>query len=131
VHELSACCLFGRIWGEAIYLAAIINKTKKDWNFIKGQITYVEVGNEWLLVPFANSEDCDLVFHNRPWFVNRLNFVLLPWVPFFDPFQTNIDKVDQWIRISRLPWEFWEQASLESLLNNVGTLLRIDHNTLF
>ena len=89
------------------------------------------MGNEWLLVCFANSEDRDMVFQNRPWFVNGLNFILLPWTPFFNPFQTNIDKVDQWIRIPRLPWEFWDQASLESLLNSFGTLLRVGHNTLF
>jgi len=104
VHELVACYLFGKMWGEALGLAAIINKTKKDWSFIKGQIFYVGIGNEWILVRFANVDDRNMVYSNRPWFVNSFNFVLSLWIPLFDPFNNVIDKVDQWIRISRLPW---------------------------
>jgi len=130
VYELAAC-LFGKIWGEVLMLAAIINKTKKDWSFMKGQISYIEVENDWILVRFANADGHNLVFQNRSCFVNALNFVLLPWVPFFDPLLTTIDKVDQWIRIPRFPWEFWDQASLETLLSCVGKVVHVDHNTLF
>jgi len=63
--------------------------------------------------------------------VNGLNFVLRPWTPFFDPFKHSITQVDQWIRIPRLSWEFWDQGSFLSLLSTVGQVVRIDHNTLF
>ena len=70
------------------------------------------------------------MFEQRPWFVNGLNFVLIPWVPFFDPYSTIISNVDQWLRIPRLPWEFWDAACLSDLLKNVGPVVRIDQNTL-
>ena len=41
----------------------------------------MDLGNEWTLIRFANSEDKSLVFEQRPWYVNGLNLVLLPWVP--------------------------------------------------
>ena len=50
---------------------------------------------------------------------------------FLDHFKHSITHVDQWIRIPRLPWEFWDQGSLISLLRTVGQVFRIDHNTLF
>jgi len=33
--------------------------------------------------------------------------------------------------VPRLPWEFWDQGSLSSLLKSVGNIVRIDLNTLF
>ena len=72
-----------------------------------------------------------MVYSNCPWFVNGLNFVLIPWIPFFDPFGNAIDKVDQWIRIPRLSWEFQDQGSLISLLSCVSQVVRVGHNTVY
>jgi len=88
------------------------------------------MGNHWILLRFANAQDCLLVYEKRPFFVNGLNFVLKPWVAFFDPYSTSIDRVDQWVRIPRLPWEFWEASTLAELLKDVGGIIRIDQNTL-
>ena len=62
--------------------------------------------------------------------MSGLNFVLIPWVPFFDPYNTQITGVDQWIRIPRLPWEFWEAEFLIELLKGVGSVVSFDQNTL-
>ena len=62
--------------------------------------------------------------------MSGLNFVLIPWVPFFDPFTTQITRVDQWLRIPRLPWEFWEANYLTDLLKGIGPVVRIDQNTI-
>jgi len=70
------------------------------------------------------------VFDQRPWYVSGLNFVLIPCVPFFDPYNTQISRVDQWIRFPRLPWEFWEAEYIAELLKCVGSVARIDQNTL-
>ena len=94
IAELSACCLLGKVWGEAIPLASIIHRTRSEWKFTKGQIDYVDVGNDWVLIHFATSQDRTSVFNQRPWYVNGLNFVLLPWLPFFDPYHTPISRVD-------------------------------------
>ncbi|KAJ8437740.1 hypothetical protein Cgig2_009455 [Carnegiea gigantea] len=46
VEELIALCLLGKVWGEYVPLPAIINKTKADWKFIRGQVkSLVNVGN--------------------------------------------------------------------------------------
>jgi len=64
VQELTACCLLGKVWGEVLALAAIVNKTKKDWSFLKGQSSFVDIGNDWILIPFASAEDKNLVYTN-------------------------------------------------------------------
>jgi len=79
--------LLGKIWGETVPLAAIIHRTRNEWKFTKGQVDYVELRNDWILIRFVNTQDKGLVFDQRPWYVSGLNFVLIPWVPFFDPLQ--------------------------------------------
>jgi len=56
--------------------------------------------------------------------------VLIPWIPFFDPYNTVISRVDQWIRIPRLPWKLWDIAYLTDLLKHVGHIIKLDQNTL-
>jgi len=88
------------------------------------------MGNHWVLIRFANAQDRMMVCDKRPFFVNGLNFVLKPWVVFFDPYASEIVKVDQWIRIPRLPWEFSDVEILSDLLQKLGPITRVDQNTL-
>uniref|UniRef100_A0A7C9AS34 Uncharacterized protein n=1 Tax=Opuntia streptacantha TaxID=393608 RepID=A0A7C9AS34_OPUST len=46
IAEFSACCILGKIWGETIPLSAIIHRTRNEWKFTKGQIDYVDLGND-------------------------------------------------------------------------------------
>jgi len=62
MDELLACCLIGKIWGDLLPLTAIIHKTKKDWYFVKRQVDYIDAGNDWIMLRFANSEDRMLVY---------------------------------------------------------------------
>lgn len=82
------------------------------------------------MVRFANAEDRMLVFDQRPWHINGLNFVIKKWTPFFDSYTVIITRIDQWVTVPRLSWEFWDQDSLRELLKPVGTIVRIDQNTL-
>ena len=45
MEELLALCLLGKVWAEYIPLPIIINKTRNDWKFIRGHVTYVDLGN--------------------------------------------------------------------------------------
>ena len=128
--DLTALCLLGQIWGDHVPLSAIIYKTKNDWKFLKGQVEYVELGNHWILLRFANVADKDRVWSERPWFVGSFNFVLTEWIPFFDPFSASISHIDQWVRVPRLPWEFWDLNTLTELMLPVGKVIRVDQNTL-
>lgn len=62
--------------------------------------------------------------------MNGLNFVVQKWTPFFDSYSTTINRIDQWVGVPRLPWEFWDHTSLTELLKPVGPIVRVDQNTL-
>jgi len=42
-------------------LPAIINKTRNDWKFIRGHVSYVDLGNNWISIKFVNVEDKEMV----------------------------------------------------------------------
>ena len=56
---------FGEGVGEYVPLSAIINKTKVDWKFIRGQVSYVDLKNNWISFKFANLEDKEMVWRER------------------------------------------------------------------
>lgn len=58
------------------------------------------------------------------------NFVSSSWVPFLDSFFVGIGRIDQWVRILRLAWEFWDFGTLSALLKPVGHVIKVDCNTL-
>lgn len=61
MEELFALCLLGKVWEEYVPFPATINKTKSDWKFIRGQVSYVDLGNDWVSFKFANVEDKERV----------------------------------------------------------------------
>jgi len=46
MEELLNCCLIGKIWGDHLPIPAIIHKIKKEWVFVKGQVDYIDAGND-------------------------------------------------------------------------------------
>lgn len=86
----------------------------------------MDVGNDWVTFMFANEHDRNLVWRERPWFVQGLNLVLRPWEPFFDAYTTEITRVDQWIRIPRLPMELWHDKYLRIILKDISEVVKID-----
>ena len=62
--------------------------------------------------------------------MNGLNFVIQKWTPFSDSYSVVITHIDQWVRVPRLPWEFWDIDSLTDLLKTVSPVVRVDQNTL-
>ena len=57
LEDFVSCCLLGKIWGKSVPLPIIIHRTKNDWKFVKGQLEYVDLGNDWILIRFANCQD--------------------------------------------------------------------------
>ncbi|XP_057252239.1 uncharacterized protein LOC130592097 [Beta vulgaris subsp. vulgaris] len=107
-------------------------RTKSDWKFIQGEVDYLEMGNNWLLLKFSNPSDVSLVWNERPSHVQGDLLILQPWKPFFDPYLEEIKWVDLWVRIPRLPTELLNYDSIANLLsaNDIGALIRLDQSSL-
>lgn len=116
IEELSKSYLFDKMLSAALDVRTIRARTKVDWKFIKGEVEYLEMGNNWLLLKFSNPSDVLLVWSERPWHVDLL--ILQPWKPFFDPYLEEIKWVDLWVRIPRLPTEILNFDSIANLFSS-------------
>lgn len=67
---------------------------KRDWQSPSGEISIRYLTNGWFLIKFPDIVTRDVIYNSRPWFVQGLNFVLLPWKPFFKPLLASITTVD-------------------------------------
>lgn len=61
--------------------------------------------------------------------MQRLNFVLLPWRKNFRAQLHQITHVDQWIKISFLPTEYWSWRYLTQIVSGVGNPIRLHRYT--
>nr|CCA65994.1 hypothetical protein [Beta vulgaris subsp. vulgaris] len=132
ICELSKSCLFGKMLSAPLDIRTIISRTKADWRVVKGDVDYLEMGNGWILLRFANPQDLALVWSERPWHIQGDLLVLQPWKPSFDPYLEEIKWVDLWVRIPRLPTELLNFDSIANLLasNDIGALIKLDQRSL-
>ena len=61
--------------GASVDLRTIMFKTKADW---KGDVEYLDMGNNWVMIKFVNPGDLYLVWAERPWHVQGELFVIYP-----------------------------------------------------
>lgn len=59
----------GKMLGDPLDRRTFISRTKADWKMIRREVEYHELGNQWLLLRFANSADRNLVWDELPWHV--------------------------------------------------------------
>lgn len=51
--------------GESVSLKTIASKTKGDW-MPRGEVKFVDMGNGFILIKFANEMDSNHVFFGQP-----------------------------------------------------------------
>ena len=105
IAELSRTCSFSKMLSAPLDDRTIKSRTKTAWKFLKGDVDLLEMGNGWLLLRFANPRDLALVWSLRPWHIQGDLLVLQSWKRFFDLYLEEIQLVDLWVRIPRLPNE--------------------------
>ncbi|KAL2927073.1 Flap endonuclease 1 [Bienertia sinuspersici] len=69
IHLITQSCLVGKAFGDPPLKYVIKGRLTRQWKYLKGEVTFVPMGNCWFLIEFANKEDRDYVWENRPWFV--------------------------------------------------------------
>lgn len=75
-------------------------------------------------------EDLVDVWEWSPWTFENNVLVLKKWTPYFHPSRDSIDLAPLWIRLPRLPMEYWNKSILISIASKAGKVLRIDENCL-
>lgn len=113
--------VFGRIVGFN-YLIFKINALWKPY----ARMDCVNLGKDFFLIRFSNTEDYDKVLRGGPWFVGEHSLAIRPWEPYFKASEAKFSLVAVWVRLPELPIEFYEQEVLREIGEAIGLVLRID-----
>ncbi|KAL4391613.1 hypothetical protein AHAS_Ahas03G0262600 [Arachis hypogaea] len=94
-----------------------------------GSIDVIDLGNDFFLVKFYNSEDLDFALMEGPWKILDHYLTIRLWKPDFNLEDVAIDKIAAWIRLPGLAIEYYNRPILEKIRNIVGRTIKVDTNT--
>jgi sucrose-6-phosphate hydrolase SacC (GH32 family) len=81
-----------KLMGRKVGYMFFMQRLKNMWN-LRGDFTLTDLGNDFYLAKFANTEDKEHVLFGGPWMVTNHYLTVRTWHPNFDPFEATIDKV--------------------------------------
>ena len=116
--------VYGRMAGYNFLHAKILSL----WNPV-GRIDCIDLGKDFFLVRFLVKEDHDSMLKNGPWFIEENFLSIRPWEPNFKPATTVVSLVAVWVRLNKLPIEYYNSEALLIIGQAIGNVLRIDTHT--
>jgi len=115
------------IWPTEKELRSWIN-TK--WN-PKAHITLHLGPKGFFTAVFNCLEDRNRILDGGPYFFNSAGLFLKAWVERFNPDKEDLSCAPVWIRLYSLPWEYWEESSLQEIGNALGEFIKVAEDTKF
>jgi hypothetical protein len=117
-----------KLMGRKVGYMFFMQRLKNMWN-LRGDFTLTDLGNDFYLAKFANTEDKEHVLFGGPWMVTDHYLTVRTWHPNFDPFEATIDKVAVWVRLPDLALEYYDTSVLWKIGNKIGKTLKMDRTT--
>jgi len=98
------------------------------WN-PKGHITLYLGPKGFLTAVFNCLEDRSRILDGGPYFSNSAGLYLKAWIERFNPDKEDLSYAPVWIRLYSLPWEYWEETSLQEIGNTLGDFVKVAEET--
>ncbi|XP_030923116.1 uncharacterized protein LOC115950001 [Quercus lobata] len=114
IHRIRApwsSALIVKVVGRTVGYNFLLSKLHSLWK-PKGKIDCVDLECDFYLIRFSLKEDHDAVLIKGPW-----------------PEETNIASVAVWVRLPRLPIEYYDLEALKEIGQAIGIVLWIDTHT--
>ncbi|KAK4281848.1 hypothetical protein QN277_013295 [Acacia crassicarpa] len=128
LHKAWKCAVIVKLLGRSIGYRNLLTILQTLWAK-RGVISLINVGNGFFVVKLTNREDYMNALTGGPWMIFDHYLTVRPWEPLFNPWRATIDKVAVWVRMPKLPLEFYDKEALTWIGNRIGETLKIDFNT--
>ncbi|XP_019251068.1 PREDICTED: uncharacterized protein LOC109229978 [Nicotiana attenuata] len=86
----------------------------------------IDLGMDYYIIKLKKKENMEKAMQQGPWFINGYFLSIIHWKPNFVATKERVTKSAVWIRLPRLPTEFYDAKILEKIGNAIGRLLKID-----
>lgn len=118
-----------KVMGLEVGYKFLLSRLQKIWN-PQGEYEVIDMPNNYWTVRFTEDRDYQFALEGGPWMIAGHYLQCQRWKP---EFKTNVDNVQKqavWVRISGLPFEYYEKHTLWELGNFIGRTLRVDIHTI-
>ncbi|XP_028796151.1 uncharacterized protein LOC114751650 [Neltuma alba] len=117
-----------KLLDRSIGYKALLTRLQSLWAK-RGVITLINVGYGFYVVKLSNREDYFNALTGGPWMIYDHYLTVRPWEPNFRPTRASIDKVAVWVRMPKVPLEYYDEEALTFIGNRIGETIKVDLNT--
>lgn len=122
-------CLIVKVLGKVMGFHFLQEKLRKLWN-PSGLMEIIDLPNNFYSVRFEEDKDFDYALSGGPWMVAGHYLMCQRWKPEFDADDDSAGRQAVWVRIPKLPIEYYEKHLLWEVGNEIGRTLKVDEHTL-
>ncbi|KAL4290564.1 hypothetical protein GQ457_14G013460 [Hibiscus cannabinus] len=120
--------LIVRLLGRSIGYRALKNRVLALWRPM-GEVSIVDLENDYHLIRFAVDADYDKVLTGGPWMVYDCYLTVQPWSRSFSTLVTQPNQILAWIRLPGLPYRYYSKILFRAIAELLGHVVRVDLNT--
>lgn len=134
-HEWKKLCrpwrraLIVKLLGRTISYRVLSQRLTTMWSS-NCRLDIVDLEDGYYVVRFFSKKDYDHALENGPWTIQGHYLTVSKFRPGFAPSTEHITSTLVWIRIPRLPLEFFDETILMRVGNELGKAVKIDTNTM-
>ncbi len=114
VEYWSNHALICKFLGLQLSFPVLDSWARRVWN-LKGDMEILIPANNYFMVIFSSMTDRNKAFKGGPYFFNQVGHFIKPWHMGFNLAEEIPSRVSVWVRLSRLPLEFWCEDILHSI----------------
>ena len=99
---------------------------RRNWgDLLSCEPELTPLAKAWFGFQFKSKDDTEKIL-GQVWNFGTTPFKLQRWTPLFDVDIERLDMIPVWVRLPRLPREFWNQTSLSDIGRALGTFTEAD-----
>ncbi|KAK4259987.1 hypothetical protein QN277_003165 [Acacia crassicarpa] len=117
-----------KLLGRNIGFRALESRLQAMWAK-RGVFNLINIGHGYYIVKFTNKEDYNMALTGGPWLLYDHYLIVKPWEAGFRPDKAEIEKAAVWVRIPKIPLEYYDEVALTVIGNRIGKTLKVDMNT--
>jgi hypothetical protein len=128
--NMSFCGLVGQVSYHYLSQEPIQAWMDKNWQPILGyspRVFFLEKG--WLGFQCRSSEDAEILLETR-WVFGASSLMIKRWHVSLNPHSEYFSKRHLWVLLPGLPLHFWNESTLRSIGDSLGTFISVDNATL-
>ncbi|KAG2306151.1 hypothetical protein Bca52824_025899 [Brassica carinata] len=126
VFEENARSLLGRLLNPSCQpMDEMIETMPRVWR-VYDRVRGIALSSEKFQFVFQREEYLETVLRDRPWSFKQWTMLLDRWIP--SPPRNFLTTVDVWVRISKIPMNYYKIETMDFLASKVGRVLEIAYD---